>query len=139
MNKLSGGCHCQNIRYTATIPFAIDELAIRSCPCGYCRLHGGIYGAHPDMSVEVDVKISQEVTKYRFASCTTDFMICKKCGIIAIVTDEIDSQHYALLRINTLDDPIVRKEIPIVNNEGEDSKARRERRKAKWAKCKFNS
>lgn len=130
--QASGGCHCGNIRYVVELPVAIADISARHCSCSYCTRHGAIYGAHPDAHLVVTIRDQQATTRYQFASKTTDFLICTHCGIPTLVLDEIEGKIYALLKLNTLDEPPAYPDAPRMSMEGEDESARRYRRPQTW-------
>ncbi len=130
--EYEGGCHCGNIRYKVSLPVPLTELAARYCSCGYCTRHGGIYAAHPDAGLIITIKATGKTNRYRFASMSTDFLICTRCGIPTLVLDEIGNSTYALLKLSTLDNPPVLPDAPSISMAGEDVEVRRKRRQATW-------
>ena len=130
--QAAGGCHCGNIRYVVELPVAIGDIPARHCSCSYCTRHGAIYGAHPHAHLVVAIRDQQAATRYQFASKTTDFLICTRCGIPTLVLDEIEGEIYALLKLNTLDEPLAYPNAPRMSMEGEDVSERRNRRQQTW-------
>ena len=132
--EYAGGCHCGNIRYEACLPVPLTELRARYCNCGYCARHGGIYAAHPDAALIITIKDKNKTNRYRFASMSTDFLVCTRCGIPTLVLDEIGGTTYALLKLNTLDSPPVVPDAPSISMEGENVEVRKKRRQVTWIK-----
>ncbi len=130
----AGGCHCGNIRYQVSFSVPLTELPARYCNCGYCTRHGGIYAAHPDAALIITIKDMDKINRYRFASMSTDFLVCARCGIPTLVLDEIRGTTYALLKLNTLDKPPVLAVAPSISMAGENVEVRKKRRQLTWIK-----
>lgn len=132
-NKAVGGCHCGNVRYTLDAEVPVEGWALRSCSCGFCVRHGGVYASHPSASLSICVGQSDRLGRYRFATASADFCFCKICGVLVFLTCEVAGQLYALVNMNTLDvRPLQLAEAPVVSFEGESPAARMERRQRNW-------
>ncbi len=75
--KISGGCHCGNVRYTITAP-AVDT---HHCHCSICRkVHGAIFvtlSIFPRSGFKFDKQ--QDLGTYS-TSAKVHRHFCKKCG-----------------------------------------------------------
>ncbi len=132
-NKVVGGCHCGNIRFTLRGDVPVTDWAARFCGCGFCTRHGGLYASHPSAELEVSIYDSDELGIYRFATASADFCFCRKCGVLTYLTCEIDGALLGLVNMNTLDErPAAFTRAPVMSYEGEDEDARIARRKKNW-------
>jgi hypothetical protein len=73
------------------------------------------------------------VSRYRFATNTADFFVCRRCGVVPFVTSEIEGELFAVVNVNTFDavDPTVF-ESSVTNFDGELREDRLARRARTW-------
>ena len=130
---IAGGCHCGNIRYALTWPRSGNKIPARECGCSFCRKHGGAWTSNPDAGLEVVLKDSSGVSRYRFGTRTADFYICSCCGSVPLVLSEIDATIYAVVNTNTFEnrDSLTFDRSP-TDFDGEDTGTRLGRRKRNW-------
>lgn len=99
-STIHGECHCRNISFEFNTDIAVDDLIVRTCQCRFCRAHGAATARDPDGLVSIKVQNAKAVSLYRFATNSTDFVICSICGVYvgAFITHE----HcvFATLNIN---------------------------------------
>jgi len=100
---ITGGCHCENIRFSLEWPASTREIATRTCGCTFCRKHGGTWTSHRDAKLNAQAKDNALVSKYRFGTETADFYICKRCGVAPFVVSRIDNNSYAVVNTNSFD------------------------------------
>lgn len=131
--RIHGSCHCGNIRFTFDWPGAWPKIPVRACGCGLCTKHGGVWTSHPDGRFSLRIADESKVSQYRFGTKTADFHVCQSCGVIPIVTCEIEGARYAVVNVNTFDD-VDRSELDnaAADFEGETTENRLSRRKRNW-------
>ncbi len=131
--RIEGGCHCGNIRFTFELPDAGGAIPVRSCGCSFCAKHGGAYTSHPGAAIDVRITDPPEAMRYRFGTETADFHICRKCGVVPVVTSLIDGNLFAVISVNAFEgvDPadFDRSEV---NFDGETVADRLARRRRNW-------
>lgn len=108
-----GRCHCGNLRFELELPYPAAKLVVRACQCQFCRLHGAATAREPAGTARIFARDRSSMTLYRFATGTTEFVLCAICGAYlgAVIADR--DRRYATLnmRMSELDlsavDPIV--------------------------------
>lgn len=71
--------------------------------------------------------------RYQFDTKTATFHICSVCGIVPVVTSEIEGNLYAIVNVNTLDNidiELIKNTTTDFNDENEEF--RLARRKNNW-------
>ena len=128
-----GRCHCGNIAFALGWKPAPKEIPARACGCTFCRKHGGVWTSNPEGRLRVQVREPSWVSQYTFGTGTAQFHVCAHCGIVPLVTSEIDGTLYAVVSVNAFEgvDPAMLKRSP-VSFDGEDEPARLARRKRNW-------
>jgi hypothetical protein len=130
---LSGRCHCGNIELTFESSVPVDQLPVRACLCSFCRAHGARSTSDPKGHVEITVRDPARLSRYRFASKTADFLICKRCGIYAAAVLTSGSSPYAIVNVNALDSAKSFSQEPrSVDYDGESEAERIRRREKNW-------
>ena len=122
-----GQCHCCAIRFSFE---TTHPLAPRACQCGFCRKHNARTVADPQGSAELT--LGGEVTRYRFGTGTTDFLICSRCGVYVGAVAELYGRLYATLNLNAFDDPRLDLQATPVCYDGEGAAAKAGRRRERW-------
>ena len=136
---IKGSCHCGNMSFSLTWDPDPAEIPARACGCSFCQKHGGVWTSNPRGALEVRVKEPARVSRYSFGTKTADFHVCTRCGIVPVVTCELDGRLYAVVNVNAFEnvDPALLKRGP-TDFEGEATDARLARRKRNWiADVKF--
>jgi hypothetical protein len=130
---IHGGCHCGNIGFTLTWDPDPREIPARACDCTFCSKHGGVWTSNPQGKLRVTVQDPAAVSKYEFGTKTATFHICARCGIVPVVTSELDGRLYAVVSVNAFDgvDPSLLRRAPM-SFEGETLETRLARRKRGW-------
>ena len=132
-NRIEGKCHCGNIRFLFERSQQQPQIAVRACSCTFCQMHGGVYTSDPGGKLDVYVLDSSLVNKYRFGTKTAEFYICSRCGVVPVVSSEIEGNLYAVVNVNTFQN--VDKsdlEQSITNFKGETTANRLGRRSKTW-------
>lgn len=128
-NEFAGGCHCGNIRYRLRTRRVLDELPLRACGCSFCRKHGARYTSDPEGALVVATAASD--SRYRFSTGVVDFLVCPKCGVMALAMTRIGERNYAVVNANTLDNAPTGM-ATAMDFSGETADEAVERRKRNW-------
>lgn len=132
MSGLTGGCHCGAIRIVLE---TAKPLSPRACQCSFCRRHGARTVSDPEGSATL--ALGGPVIRYRFATKSSDYILCATCGVYLGAVAEIDGATYATLNLNAFDDPRLDLVAEPVSYDGEDAAAKGERRRAKWTPARL--
>ena len=137
MNKgkrqLRGSCYCGNIRFVFVTDKSDDELPKRECQCGFCILHGRIATSDRDGELRIAIVAPENVSKFRFGHRTADFYVCRECGMIPVVTSEIDGAIRGIADVRMIEGFVwSRSETSRHDFEGEEVDDRLDRRKGYW-------
>ncbi|MDP6951165.1 MAG: hypothetical protein QGF53_00245 [Alphaproteobacteria bacterium] len=130
---LTGGCHCGAIGVTLTVDDA-GALSPRHCGCDFCRRHGGLYVSAPNGHLTVTLGEPEHVSRYAFGHKTAEFLLCRRCGVLACATCELDGRRYAVLNANVLSPPLATGDapVPVADYEAESVDERLDRRRERW-------
>jgi hypothetical protein len=130
---IQGRCHCGNITFALTWDPDPAEIPARACGCTFCVKHGGVWTSNAAGSLRVQVKDEKAVSRYAFGTRTARFHICTGCGVVPVVTSEIDGRLYAVVSVNAFEnvDRARLRQAPI-SFEGESEAVRLARRKRGW-------
>lgn len=128
-----GGCHCGDLTWTLASGLAASALPARACQCAFCRHHGALSTSDPAGRLRFAAAAGAQVLRYRFATRSADFLICRRCGVYVGALMEEDGAWYAIANLNTLEGREALAPVPQpMDYEGEDEGARRGRRGARW-------
>jgi hypothetical protein len=131
--KLSGSCHCGNIAFDLDWGSDPDEIPARACGCSFCVKHGGVWTSSPGGSLRVAIRDPGAASVYRFGTGTASFHVCSRCGVVPVVSSEIDGRLHAVVSVNALDDVDRSRIRPVpISFDGEDTAARLARRTRGW-------
>lgn len=100
---IKGSCHCRNISFALTWQPDPTEIPARACTCSFCTKHGGVWTSNPSAFLQVRVKEASSVSKYAFGTRTAVFHICSRCGVVPVVTSEIEGRLYAVVSVNAFE------------------------------------
>ena len=133
LERIDGGCHCGNIRFAFFRPPWGDTIPTRACGCSFCQKHGGNYTSHPDGRLEIEIGDHERLERYRFGTGTADFLVCRTCGVVPVVTSVIDGNCYAVVSVRAFEgiDPSLF-DTAAADFDGEGTDDRLERRKRSW-------
>lgn len=101
--QFHGACHCGGIRFVLTWPAAPQPLPARRCGCSFCQKHGAAWTSHPTARLEVQWRDPARVTAYAFGTRTARFHLCQDCGVVPLVSCDIDGRSHAVVNALTLD------------------------------------
>lgn len=130
---ITGGCHCGNIALALDWAGDNPEIPARACGCTFCVKHGGVWTSNPASRLSVTIRDESSVTNYAFATRTATFHICKRCGVVPIVTCDIAGRAHAVVNVNALDnvDPSWLRRAA-ASFDGESVESRLARRQRNW-------
>ena len=130
---IRGRCHCGNISFRLDWEPDPVEIPARSCDCSFCVKHGGTWTSYPAGRLEVAIEDPALVSRYEFGTKTATFHVCARCGIVPVVTSDLDGRTYAVVSVKAFEnvDPAMLKPGP-VSFEGEGVESRLARRKRNW-------
>ena len=110
-----------------------EDLQLRECACGFCRRHGATAVTDPAGSLELRIRDAGEVSRYRFALRTADYVVCRTCGVFVGALCTIEGSTYATLNANVLEARASLTRRPVaVDYDGESAAERIARRRARW-------
>ena len=130
---ISGSCHCGNIAFELLWEPEPAEIPARACTCTFCTKHGGVWTSCRTGSLSVTIADPAQVSRYAFGTRTAQFHICSRCGVVPLVTSDIDGKTYAVVSVNVFQDVdrSLLKHAP-VTFDAEDEPSRLARRKRNW-------
>jgi hypothetical protein len=130
---ISGSCHCGNLTFSLEWPEEKPQIPARGCGCSFCVKHGGVWTSNPSSALTINVADAALVSKYSFGTQTATFHVCSRCGVVPLVTCELDNHLYAVVNVNAFQgvDPS-RLNRSAADFEGEDVESRLARRKRNW-------
>ncbi len=100
---IAGSCHCRNIQFSLRWEPDPQQIPARACSCSFCVKHGGVWTSCPTGSLTVTIAEPSLVSRYAFGTKTADFHVCARCGVVPVVTSEIDSRTYAVVSVNAFE------------------------------------
>jgi hypothetical protein len=92
-----------------------------------------VWTSCPTGALSVAIADPANVSRYAFGTQTAQFHICARCGVVPIVTSEIDGKVYAVVSVNAFQgvNPSLLKHAS-ATFDGEDEQSRLARRKRNW-------
>ena len=131
--RFDGRCHCGNLEVSFETAQPPEALQLRECGCTFCRRHGATAVTDPTGALELRLREPREISRYRFGLRTSDFLVCRTCGVFVAAVCTIDGATYGTLNANVLDErgAFTRAPVP-VRYEAEDAAARLARRRRAW-------
>ena len=111
MNRVTGGCHCGAVRFTAQVPE--PPVAALDCNCSICRRTGFLHiiVPHEDFVLESG---REQLTSYRFGTGAAEHMFCSICGVKSFYQPRSHPEAWSV-NANCLDEPV---ELAIENFDG---------------------
>ena len=130
---LAGRCHCGNIAFELDWDPPPEEIPARACGCTFCTKHGGLWTSNPLGALRVRLGNPSAVSRYAFGTHTASFLVCARCGVVPVVTSEVEGRLHAVVSVNALEDvdPSRIRRSP-VSFDGEDEDSRLARRARNW-------
>ena len=131
--RIYGGCHCDNISFQLDWEPEPTTIPARACGCTFCVKHGGVWTSNPSATLVVTVREAARVSQYSFGTSTAVFHVCGRCGIVPVVTSDIDRHLYAVVSVNSFNNvPESMLQRAAADFEGERVESRLARRKRGW-------
>jgi hypothetical protein len=131
--EIAGRCHCGTISFLLVIEPTPKTIPARACGCSFCQKHGGVWTSSPNGVLRIAVAGLDQVSRYQFGTRTATFHICRRCGVVPVVTSEIDGQTYAVVSVNALENvPETLLDRAPVSFDGESEGERLARREKNW-------
>ena len=138
MRTFEGSCHCGNLSLTLETAKPPAAFSVRACGCSFCRRHQTRTIADPAGKVAIAARDPARLSRYRFGLKTTDFLVCRDCGVyLGAVCRDADG---AWALINT---PVLAARAEFAqpatptDHDAETEAARRARRKSTWTPVTF--
>jgi hypothetical protein len=130
---VTGKCHCGNVSFRLEFEGETSGIPVRVCTCSFCVKHGGAWTSNPLATLEVTVRDPSQIAKYQFGTNTAEFHICTTCGVVPLVTSQIDNQTFSVVNVNTFEN-VDLSSLPRAARsfEGEQVDDRLERRRRNW-------
>ncbi len=128
-----GRCHCGNLTVTFETAQPPERVPLRTCLCTFCRRHGATWTADPAGALDVSVRDPALLSRYRFGLGTSEFLVCRTCGVPVAAVADIDGATYAALNANVLEDREAFTQTPQpVDYDRENADDRIARRRRAW-------
>ena len=105
--RLSGECHCGNIKLGITLSMPPSSFQMRACDCDFCRKHGASFISDVHGSLLITTKDASQLGKYQQGSSAADFLFCKKCGVFVAVTFESGGHLYSAVNCKTVNENVI--------------------------------
>jgi hypothetical protein len=82
MHRLSGSCHCGNIRVELELTRSPEAYHPRACDCDFCGKHAAAWISDPEGSLRIHIADEARATTYRQGSGLAELLFCGNCGIL---------------------------------------------------------
>jgi hypothetical protein len=130
---VKGRCHCGNISFALAWEPEPREIPARACDCSFCAKHGGVWTSCSTGSLKIAIGDPSLLSRYAFGTQTAEFHVCARCGVVPVVTSEIDGRVYAVVNVNAFEgvEPSLLKRAA-ASFAGESEGDRLSRRKKNW-------
>jgi len=130
---ITGQCQCGNISFHLEWLPDPTRIPAWACACSFCQAHKGVWTSSPSADLKVRISNLALLTRHTFGTRTAEFLICKQCEDIPLVTSEIDGRLYAVVNVHALQDisPTLFKHFNS-NFDGESIEERAKRRRQNW-------
>lgn len=102
--EIRGNCHCGRLRLALSWP-ADAALPARACGCSFCVPRGAVWTAHPRARLALAWDSGAAPSRYRFATGSADFLVCRACGAVPAAVSRIGGRDHAVVNLRHLDLP----------------------------------
>ena len=103
MQKLSGGCHCGNIRIELELPRTAGTYNPRACDCDFCRKHRAAYVSDPQGSLRILVSRAGDCSRYAQGSGQAELLLCRNCGVLVAPLYRDAGRLYGAVNANAVE------------------------------------
>ena len=131
-NIFRGDCHCGNVAIELHTNREERDFTPRTCQCSLCKKHDASWISDPEGEAKLIIKERSETSFYRFGHSTSDFVVCKNCGVLTIALCELEGRTKAVLNIKSMSDETFTAEPIMTNFDEETIEGRLARRTQNW-------
>ena len=103
MTRVSGGCHCGEVRFAARLPE--PPVPALDCNCSICRMTGFLHIMVPHADFEL-LSGREALASYRFGTGAAEHLFCRRCGVKSFYQPRSHPEAWSL-NYNALDDGAV--------------------------------
>jgi hypothetical protein len=131
--EYQASCHCGALEahYRTAVPVA--AWSVRACHCAFCRAHGALTTSDPAGTLTFAAREIGLVHRYKFGSRTTDFLLCRECGVYMGARLEASRGQFGVLNTLALRPiPAGLPEPALMHYGDEPAGLREERRTQRW-------
>ena len=101
--RYEGSCHCGGLGWTYHTATEPADWIVRACQCAFCRSHGTRNTTDPAGRVDFRCTDPRLVSRYRFGLETTDFLLCRRCGVYVGAVMSTPEGAFATLNLNAVE------------------------------------
>lgn len=128
-----GRCHCGALAVSFETARAPADVPLRACGCTFCRRHGAVWTSDPAGGLEVRIGDAALVSRYVFGLGTSEFLLCRRCGVLVAAVAAIDGATYGAVNCNVLQDrAALTGAVAPVDFDAETAEGRVARRRRGW-------
>ena len=131
-NIFKGECRCGNMHLELHTHQEEDFFVPRECQCSVCTKNGAQWTSDPNGEARLLIKDNDSVSYYRYEGGTSDFTLCKNCGVMMIVLCEIDGRLRSVVNMKSMTNENFTAEKIQTNFDGETYDGRIGRRGQNW-------
>jgi hypothetical protein len=132
MQTYHGRCHCGALGYELRTSLAPSAWPVRACQCTFCRAHGARTTSDPGSAVRFLIADEAQLHRYRFASKSADFYVCRNCGTYLASVVESPKGRFATLNVNAIVPAVDIAPAVSMHYDGETPAQKLARREQKW-------
>ena len=103
MHKVSGSCHCGNIRVELELARPPDSYQPRACDCDFCCKHAAAYVSDPQGALLIRIRDAQHAGHYRQGSGLAELLLCRNCGVLVGALYREGQQLYGVVNVRVID------------------------------------
>ena len=103
MHKVSGACHCGNIRVELQLARAPDSYRPRACDCDFCCKHGAAYVSDPQGALLIRIRDAQHAGYYHQGSGLAELLLCSNCGVLVGALYREGGRLYGVVNVKAIE------------------------------------
>ena len=131
MPRLSGGCHCGNIRVSVELERAPDSYAPRACDCEFCRKHDAAWVSDPQGSLTIQIRDERDTGRYAQGDRLAEMLLCRNCGVLVGALWR-EQRLYAVVNVSVLDERAAFADAKLVSPRTLSAEAKKSRWQSLW-------